>query len=139
MVTYEFCFFYFIIFYLDTEKEPRRITRSRVQDKSNIPISLFCSMINTSVLNNENVDKMFDTTTEEASKTRKPSKPRKPSKMEKTVVQQDTQDDTEAVNKTTSNATLNKSNEKYHLLMVMLYRFYFNGLTGIVLFYFLQY
>ena len=115
MVTYEFCFFYFIIFYLDTEKEPRRITRSRVQDKSNIPISLFCSMINTSVLNNENVDKMFNTTTQKASKTRIPSKPRKPSKIETTVVQQDTRDDTEAVNKTTSNATLNKSNEKYHL------------------------
>ena len=91
------------------------MTRSRAQDKNNIPISLFCSMINTTIQNNENVDKMFDATSAKKIATNKTvigeaSKQQKPSRMETTAIQQDIHNSAEAVNKTTSNATLNKSN-----------------------------
>lgn len=118
---------YFIASLIDISNEPRRVTRSRVQDKSNIPISLFCSMINTSVQNKENLDKIFNVTSTKKQKIsmettannktviRRTGKEQKPSEIETTVVQQDIHhNNTEAANKTTSNATLNKSKACFH-------------------------
>ena len=45
------------------ETESRRVTRSSMPGKSNVPLSLFCSMINASVLNKDDIDKVFDITT----------------------------------------------------------------------------
>ena len=51
-------FFYLCKLFFSAILNESRCTRSHVQEKSNVTISQFCSMINTSIRNNEDLDKV---------------------------------------------------------------------------------